>query len=108
MQQHVREWPIKLYFFEEEGRTQARVSLKADARTLEAVGEARCAPWDFDIPEIGDEVAAGRALVWATGCSIPGRGTSRIWKGIRPSSALRIRSPFPFVVRHLRLGDGER
>lgn len=61
--QHVREWPIKLYFFEEDGRTQARVSVKADAGTLEAVGEARCEPADFDIPEIGDEVAAGRALI---------------------------------------------
>lgn len=61
--QHVREWPIKLYFFEEDGQTQARVALKADARTLEFVGEARCAPGDFDVPEIGDEVAAGRALI---------------------------------------------
>lgn len=61
--QHVKEWPIKLYFFEEDGLTQARTALKADARTIEAVGEARCAPGDFDVPEIGDEVAAGRALI---------------------------------------------
>lgn len=61
--QHVREWPIKLYFFEEEGETQARVVLKAQAGRLESVGEARCAPSDFDVPEIGDEVAAGRALI---------------------------------------------
>jgi len=61
--QHVKEWPIKLYLFEEDGQTQARVELKADAGTLESVAEARCAPADFDVPEIGDEVAAGRALI---------------------------------------------
>lgn len=61
--QHVREWPIRLYFFEEDGQTQARVWLKPGATALEAVGEAQCEPTDFDVPEIGDEVAAGRALV---------------------------------------------
>jgi hypothetical protein len=61
--QHVRQWPIKLYFFEDDGETQALVVLRVDAGTLESVGEARCAPTDFDIPEIGDEVAAGRALI---------------------------------------------
>lgn len=61
--QHVREWPIRLYFFEEDGQTQARVVLKAAAGRLEVVGEARCEPTDFDVPEIGDEVAAGRALI---------------------------------------------
>lgn len=61
--QHVREWPIRLYFFEEDGQTQARVSLKADAARLEVVGEAQCEPGDFDVPEIGDEIAAGRALI---------------------------------------------
>ena len=61
--QHVREWPIRLYFFEEDGQTQARVALKADAGRLEVVGEAQCEPGDFDVPEIGDEVAAGRALI---------------------------------------------
>jgi hypothetical protein len=61
--QHIKEWPIRLYFFEEDGRTQARVSLKADAARLEVVGEAQCDPGDFDVPEIGDEFAAGRALI---------------------------------------------
>lgn len=61
--QHVREWPIRLYFFEEDGQTQARVSLKADAARLEVEGEAQCEPGDFDVPEIGDEIAAGRALI---------------------------------------------
>ncbi|GAA2006800.1 DUF1876 domain-containing protein [Catenulispora subtropica] len=61
--QYVREWPIRLYFFEEDGRTQARVWLKPGVSTLEAVGEALCEPGEFDVPEIGDEVAAGRALV---------------------------------------------
>lgn len=61
--QHVREWPIRLYFFEEDGQTQARVLLKAGAGSIEVVGEAVCEPADFDVPEIGDEVAAGRALI---------------------------------------------
>ncbi|WP_344660186.1 dsRBD fold-containing protein [Catenulispora subtropica] len=61
--QHVREWPIRLYFFEEDGQTQARLWLKASAGTIEVVGEALCEPDEFDVPEIGDEVAAGRALI---------------------------------------------
>lgn len=61
--QHVREWPIKLYFFEEDGDTQARVVVRAQAGRIETVGEAHCVPGDFDVPEIGDEVAAGRALI---------------------------------------------
>ena len=61
--QHVREWPIRLYFFEEDGETQARVVLTASGGRLEVVGEALCEPGDFDVPEIGDEVAAGRALI---------------------------------------------
>jgi hypothetical protein len=61
--QHVREWPIRLYFFEDDGQTEARVSVKADAARFEVVGEARCEPGDFAVPEVGDEIAAGRALI---------------------------------------------
>jgi nicotinate phosphoribosyltransferase len=62
--EHVREWPIGLYFFEEDdGSTTARVRLDTRSNTLEAAGQAQCRPGDFDVPEIGDELAAGRALM---------------------------------------------
>ena len=59
--QYVKEWPIHLYFFEEDGLTTARVTLDTGAQSIECVGEARCRPTDFDVPEIGDELAAGPA-----------------------------------------------
>jgi nicotinate phosphoribosyltransferase len=62
--EHVREWPIRLYFFEEDdGSTTARVRLDTRTNTMEMAGEAHCRPGDFEVPEIGDEIAAGRALV---------------------------------------------
>ena len=75
--QHVKEWPIKLYLFEEDGQTQARVEMQSDAGTLESVAEARCAPGDFEVPEIGDEVAAGRALI-ALGGKLLGSGEADV------------------------------
>jgi len=75
--QHVREWPIRLYFFEEDGETQARVVLTASGGRLEVVGEALCEPGDFDVPEIGDEVAAGRALI-ALGGKLLGSGEADV------------------------------
>ena len=60
--EHVREWPISLYFSEEDdGSTTARVQLDTRSNTLEAAGQAQCRPGDFAIPEIGDEIAARRA-----------------------------------------------
>jgi len=60
---HTTEWRVRLLLVEDEdGTTKARVELDtgADART--AHGAAHCHPADTNVPEIGDELAAGRAL----------------------------------------------
>lgn len=56
------EWKVRLYLFEDEGRTKARVVLDTGPGVLTGRGTAQCAPGDTDVPEIGDELAAGRAM----------------------------------------------
>jgi hypothetical protein len=61
--QHVKNWSVDLYLFEQDAGTMAHAVLHTDARTkLESRGETRRNPSDVDVPEIGDEVAAARAL----------------------------------------------
>ena len=61
---HTVEWKVHLYLYEDEGegRTKARVELDTGAAALTGRGTARRNPEDRDIPVIGDELAAGRAL----------------------------------------------
>lgn len=59
---HTREWNVRIYLYEEEGTTTARALLDTGETTLTARGVARCNPQDVDIPEIGDELAASRAM----------------------------------------------
>jgi len=49
--------------FAHEDWTTARAALTADARTRQGVGDARRKRTDFEVPEIGDELAVGRALI---------------------------------------------
>ncbi|MFE0376924.1 DUF1876 domain-containing protein [Streptomyces inhibens] len=56
------EWDVRLYLFEEDGTTTARVVLNTGTNSLTGHGKARCNPEDRDVPEIGDEIAAGRAM----------------------------------------------
>ncbi|MFI9052150.1 dsRBD fold-containing protein [Streptomyces sp. NPDC053427] len=56
------EWDIHLYLSEEDGTTKARVELDTGTIALSGYGMARCNPEDLDVPVIGDELAAGRAL----------------------------------------------
>lgn len=58
---HVTEWKMRLYLYEHDDRTTARVVLNTGANTLEAEGDARN-PHDPVIPEIGGELAVARAL----------------------------------------------
>ena len=61
--QHVKNWSVDLYLFEQDAATMAHAVLRTDARTkLESRGETHRNPSDVDVPEIGDEVAAARAL----------------------------------------------
>jgi len=59
---HTAEWKVRLYLFEDEGTTKARVVLDTGATTLTGHGVAHRNPADMDVPEVGDELAAGRAL----------------------------------------------
>jgi hypothetical protein len=56
------EWKVGLYLSEEDGTTNARAVLDTGSSTLTGQGTARCSAEDADIPEIGDELAASRAL----------------------------------------------
>ncbi|WP_128378743.1 DUF1876 domain-containing protein [Streptomyces cavernae] len=59
---HTVEWKVRLHLFEEEGTTTARVVLDTGTAVLTGRGTAHCSPVDTPVPEIGDELAAGRAV----------------------------------------------
>ncbi|MFD8217882.1 dsRBD fold-containing protein [Streptomyces sp. NPDC059697] len=59
---HTVEWKVRLYLSDDEGTTRARVVVNTGTTTLTGHGAARCNPADSDVPEIGDELAAGRAM----------------------------------------------
>jgi hypothetical protein len=59
---HTVEWKVRLYLFEEEGTTKARVVLNTGTNEFTGHGAAHRNPADMDVPEIGDELAAGRAM----------------------------------------------
>jgi hypothetical protein len=60
---HTRTWHVAVHLFEQEDHTRAEAVLQTDAGTeLRHEGLARRNPADRDIPEIGDELAACRAL----------------------------------------------
>ena len=56
------EWKVHLYLYEDQGTTKARVVLDTKEPSFTGRGVARCSPDDADVPEIGDELAAGRAM----------------------------------------------
>jgi hypothetical protein len=61
--EHTAEWKIRLYLYEhDEDTTVARVVLDTGSNVLHGEGMARRNPIDPSVPEIGDELAAGRAL----------------------------------------------
>jgi hypothetical protein len=57
-----REWAIEIVFTEDGDRTQAEAQLQARGRKLHGRGRARRNPIDPDVPAIGEELAAARAL----------------------------------------------
>jgi hypothetical protein len=61
--EHVAEWQARVYLFEHDAATQARVVLNTGTNTLTSEGLARRHPADPEVPEIGDELAVGRALI---------------------------------------------
>jgi len=61
---HTKTWSVEIFIGEQEGRTraEARLSSERSAAALTGTGTARLSPVDSDVPEIGDELAASRAL----------------------------------------------
>lgn len=59
---HVKQWHVDVFLSEEGDLTKARAVLSTDDRALSSAGAAHRNPRDPQVPEIGDEVAAGRAL----------------------------------------------
>jgi hypothetical protein len=56
-------WSVDIYLDETEGETHAEARLATrDDGGLRGRGRARCNPADWDVPEIGAELAAARAL----------------------------------------------
>jgi len=59
---HTQEWPMRLWITEDGDATLVRAELTTRDNTLTAEGRADRNPSDPSVPEIGDELAAGRAL----------------------------------------------
>ncbi|MBL1086294.1 DUF1876 family protein [Streptomyces actinomycinicus] len=59
----VKEWRLNLYLSEHDPDTTARIVLDTGDNVLESHAEARRSPYDRAMPDIGDELAAGRALI---------------------------------------------
>lgn len=59
---HARQWRVDVFLSEDENRTHAVARLRTAAGELSADGTARRNPADQGVPEIGDELAAARAL----------------------------------------------
>ncbi len=58
-----RTWSVEIFIGERDGSTHAEARLRTNDRTeFVASGTARLNPTDRDVPEIGDELAAARAL----------------------------------------------
>jgi hypothetical protein len=57
-------WTVDIALSERDGRTHAEARLHTrDATHLTGTGTARLRPSDPDVPEIGEEIAAARALL---------------------------------------------
>ena len=58
-----KQWRVDIFIDEHDERTRARARLhNPDDTKLVGVGLARLNPTDTNVPEIGDELAAARAL----------------------------------------------
>ncbi|OIJ95325.1 DUF1876 domain-containing protein [Streptomyces monashensis] len=61
---HTGQWKVRLDLFEDDdGTTKAHLVLDTGTTALTGHGTAHCHPADTNVPEIGDKLAAGRALV---------------------------------------------
>lgn len=59
----MKRWRVDVFLGEQDGHTYAEARLHTELGDhLLGVGRARLNPHDYDVPEIGDEVAVARAL----------------------------------------------
>jgi hypothetical protein len=60
---HTGQWNVRLDLFEDDdGTTKAHVVLDTGTTAMTGRGTAHCSPTDTNVPEVGDELAAGRAM----------------------------------------------
>ncbi len=57
-----RVWTVEILFTEDESHTRADARLSTGVRQISGWGRARRNPNDPDVPAIGEELAAARAL----------------------------------------------
>lgn len=58
-----KSWRVEVFIGEQDGRTYAEARLHTElGDQLLGIGRAQVGPDDYDVPEIGDEVAVARAL----------------------------------------------
>jgi hypothetical protein len=58
----VDSWPVEISLHEEDGETRAEARLTRDSVGMIGHGLARRSPDDQEVPQIGEEIAAARAL----------------------------------------------
>jgi hypothetical protein len=61
--EHESDWRVVVHLSEDRKRTIAHATLGDGGPELTGHGEAHRSPYDSDVPRIGDELAAGRALM---------------------------------------------
>ncbi|WP_324786001.1 DUF1876 domain-containing protein [Streptomyces sp. H51] len=94
---HTKEWKVRLHLFEDAGTTKAHAVLETGTTSLTGRGTAHCNPADTEVPEIGDELAVGRALgdlsrqlVAIAERDVEGMGASGNERDSRPASGWSI------------------
>jgi hypothetical protein len=63
MTAHKTTWQVSLTLTEDSVETRADIEVRTGSRSVRGYGIAHRNPADFNVPAIGDELAAGRALV---------------------------------------------
>ena len=59
----MKRWRVDVFVGEQDGDTDAEARLHTElGDNLLGVGRARLNPYDYDVPEIGDEIPVARAL----------------------------------------------
>jgi hypothetical protein len=59
----MKRWQVEIILGEDDGRTYAEARLHTEIGVhLLGIGRAKLNPHDYDVPEIGDEIAVARAL----------------------------------------------